>query len=314
MASKKNEALATTAVPGSNTGDTLARASAAELAHDPLAAVLLDGDVIEETGTEELIGTARIPRYAFNLSTVTDAETGVAKPVLKTVFVQTVSGAVKERLSLQVITVHVSREWKERVDGKSVRRCSSWDARIGRMENGEERPCNGCPDYAWGKDANGKNKRNCGDVQNVVVADLETADVAILAVKKTALKPWRDYYSRHFAKQRSVRTTDPKTGQTVTRRVDLPFFSRETIVELRLVTKGSESWAEPVFKVGPLLSREHIVNGAQMVRDYRETFLHAASVIDAVAESADDNTPGGDSSFDFGENRATDANAASGMR
>jgi hypothetical protein len=307
MASKKNEALA---VPGSNTGDTLARASAAELALDPLAAVLQEGDVIEETGTEELVGTARIPRFAFNLSTITD-ENGVAKPVLKTVFVQTVSGQVKEKLSLQVITVHVSREWKERVDGKSVRRCSSWDARIGRMENGEERPCAGCPDYAWAKDANGKNKRNCGDVQNVVCADLETSDVAILAVKKTALRPWRDYYSKHFAKQRSVR--DPKTGMM--RRVDLPFFARETIVTLRLVTKNSESWAEPVFQVGPVLSREHVLTGAQMVRDYRETFLQAASVIDHVAESADEGGGAGDSSFDFGENREAAAeSAAPGMR
>lgn len=308
MASKKNEALATAEQTANSPATALARASAAELALDPLAGVLLEGDIVTDTGTEELANDARIPRWAFNLTTLT-GDDGKPVEVRKTVFVQTVSGKVVPKLRLQVISDHKSRQWKEQREGKGVVLCSSWDNVTGRMpETNVERPCLGCPDFAWSKNEKGENKRRCGEVHNVFALDLDTLDVAILSVKKTAIRSWKDYYSKYFHKQRGVRGPDGTL-----RKVDLPFFARETIVELELKTRGAESWAVPVFRAGPVLERAQVLDGHTLARDCRETLFAAAAKSDAVEERAADGGAG-DSTFDFGENREGDANAASGMR
>jgi len=309
MATKKDNLATIGHAPGTetNVGTALTVVSQDALALDPLAGVLQEGDTFDETGTEALAGTARIPRLAFNLTTIT-GDDGKPKEIRKTVFVQTVSGVIRERVRLQIVIDHVSRQWKEQVDGKGVVRCSSWDAVTGQFgEERIDRHCHGCPDYAWRKDDKGKNKRNCGDVHNVVALDLDTADVVIVAVKKTAIKPWRDYYAKHFQKQRGIR--DPKTGML--RKVDLPFFARETLLELKLVQRNAESWAEPVFAPGPILSREHIQNGLQALVDWKSHQADVAARGDAIEAQAAEGGDKPDTSFDFGENR--DA-ATDGMR
>lgn len=307
MATKKNETTAETA-----TGTAITKPDAAGLAlHDPLAGLLGDGFEITETGTEALAGSARIPRYAFNLTTVT-GDDGKPREVRKTVFVQTVTGVEKAKLRLQVIVDHKSRQWKEQIDGKGVVRCSSWDGVTGSYgEERTERACNGCPDYRWGKDDKGKNRRKCGDVHNIVALDLDTLEVVIVAAKKTAIRPWTDFYAKHFQKQRGVR--DPKTG--LLKRVDLPFFARETLVELKLVTRNAESWAEPVFVAGPMVeTRELLQQGLQALSDWKEHQAAIAARGDAIeatvvehdGEGGGGGGGAGDASFDFGANTGTD--------
>ncbi len=263
---------------------------------DPLAGILAEGDVLDVTGAEELgAGDVRIPVLVFNTK-FTPA--GQNDPIPPTRFLQTITEDVREKVTLQIVYDHKSRTWStfDEKLGKRVVHCRSWDVVTGRMEDGHERPCKGCPDYEWTRDeASGKNVRNCGDVHNLVAIDRETQDVVMMPLRKTAISPFREYFQRHFYRKRPIAGSPP-------RKVDLPLFARETIATLRMERDGGMAWAMPVFEPGPMLSRDEILFGADTCRDFIAVRLRQLETAAEAADALEAPAGKGDASFDFGAN------------
>lgn len=271
--------------------------------HDPLAAVMGDEELLT-TGTETVGAKLRLPAYVLNTKFTPPGED---VPVPPNVFLNTVSETTAKKLRLQVLTADRGREWSEVDDatGKRETRCKSYDGLMGNLRTPDggtvERACKGCPDYAW-KRVDGRNTRACGDTLRVVAIDLDTADVCVLPLRKTAVKPFDEYYQREFFRKRP--------GQTPTSpRRDVPFFAFETLVDAQMLREGNFTWAQARFARGELLSRDAIKAGEAGVVDYRDTKRQL--VDDAVETAASHDATG----FDFGANtgdKFADPNA--GMR
>lgn len=291
-------------------------AESAEMPADWLSDILGDADV-EVTGTEEMDQSdVRLPAWLLN-SKKEDKESGRQAP--DDTFWNSITEKTKDKLRLVVLTNHKSRLWREEdTSGDLVVRCSSWDGVTGEMEDGTRRPCKGCRDYEWRTDADGKRKRNCTDVYNLISLDRETNEVCVIKVKTTAIKGFRLYYQEHFHKKRQAKVKDPKTGREVLRITDIPFFAAETIVEAEKKTGPKFTWYVPRFTFGGALPREDILGAAEMVKTYLSDYLDRASKThddDAAAEAiettgsdvttkADDFT---DEGVDYGNDAPTEA-------
>jgi hypothetical protein len=272
--------------------------SSSTIMSDPLAVLGL-ADEIDVTGTEELgASDVRIPAIVFNTNYVPP---GSKDPIPKTRFLNTLTEEVKEKLRLQVVIDHKSRAWSEfdEGDGKRITHCRSWDAITGRMEDGTQRPCAGCPDYNWQR-VDGKNTRKCGDVHNLVAIDRDSGEAVMLALRRTAIRPFTEYFQKHFHRKRP----HPKRPGA---RVDMPLFAYETMVELNLERGGGMSWAEPVFeRGGEPLSADEIRAGAQACRDFRDVYLGQLERVAIAAEERGGTRSTDDTSFEFGASEKPD--------
>lgn len=223
---------------------------------------LLDFDpaLFEETGLEEVDATdIRIASWGFN-KTKKNPETG--RPYNKDEFVNSITGETRTVLRLALIDMKKTREWADydAASGVTEVHCKSWDSQTGTMTDGRTRQCKGCPDFEWKKDANGKPKRNCTEVQVVLAEDRDDRQPVIVRFKSTALKPWRNYFNHTFLNK--------VIGN---RRVTLPLFIAESTVKLELIEKGGNTWAEPRFEVASDEQGQIVPFSADELRYYKET-------------------------------------------
>lgn len=235
------------------TGTTLALAQSDELAG------VLDGD-IEITGLEEVDSSdIKLAALVWNFGGLDRA----GDQIPKNRFFNTVDETVSDRKRVALLVLHKSRAWTEFVQGEGTkRRCTSWDGVVGKMEDGTERRCAGCPDYEW-KTVNGKRGRNCSDVHNVVAIDRETNQPVMVRFKKTSIEPWKSYLNKHFIGRRVVGG----------KRTNYPLFGFETQLSLRMEKNGANAFAVPVLERGAVLSREEIAQHAESARVFREVYL-----------------------------------------
>lgn len=66
-------------------------------------------------------------------------------------------GSTQKTMEGVIVFHHKARGYWE-VEGQQVPTCSSMDGRTGTDENGNTRPCNGCPHDAWGTGKDGRGK------------------------------------------------------------------------------------------------------------------------------------------------------------
>jgi hypothetical protein len=268
-------------------GAALATASADEFA--VLNGLDLESDGLDEVGNEDF----KIALKVWNFKgTTPDGE-----PVLPNQFFDTIDETVKKELNLVFLTLHKSKEWREylEAEGKARVRCRSNDRAMGTMEDGTERPCQGCPDAQWRTDEKGKRGRNCGDVYGVVAIDMDTHQPATLRFKRTSLPVIQSHLQKHHIGKRVV------AGQ----RLNVPLFQYAGRATLKMSDDKKYSI--------PVLERLAMINDAAMLQRFaaESKFFrdHILPIMDKVAEkdaSADTGGSGGGSEggtdFEFGAN------------
>lgn len=175
-------------------------------------------------------------------------KTGKACPV--DAFFDTQSEEAQESIDAHFLSLHKSREWREynEKESRSVIKCRSMDGVEGVLEDGRVRSCKGCPDYEWHQTAEGKRKRNCSDVYNLVGVEsvvnekgegISLGEFFLVRFKKTALAPLKQYLSANFLNKR--RLPGGKLAH-------MPFYAFGTRVHLKVADNGN--YSTPVFERG----------------------------------------------------------------
>lgn len=277
------------------------RGTGLALAHnDELAGVIGDDDLGGVTGLEEADSSdIRLASLVFNFGGLDKDNNQIPKNR----FFNTVDETIAEKKKLALLVLHKSRAWTEFVQGEGTkRRCASWDGVTGKMDDGAERPCDGCPDYAW-RTIDGKRTRRCTDVHNVVAIDRETNQPVMVKFKKTSLDPWKGYLNKHFLGKRVVGT----------KRVNYPLFAFETLLSLKMEKNGANAFAVPVFDRGDVLPAEEIRAHVESARVFREVYLDRE--VRQVAESEHDGAGDApDTSFDVDKFADDKADVVEGNR
>lgn len=297
----------TTAIAKSDDTAAAIMAPGAEMPDNWLGDILGDED-LGVTGTEEMgQEDIRLPSWLLN-SKKEDKATGRECP--SDVFWNTVTEEGKEVLRLQILSVHKSRLWKEEGEGGRLEvKCASWDGVTGQMSDDSTRPCAGCPDYKW-RTHEGRRVRNCTDVYNLLARDRETQEIGVLKVKKTALKPWKEYFQRYFYRKRQVQ----RGGKTVV--VDNPLFAAETLVEAEKRTGGQYTWYVPKFTFQGLIPRPEIIDAAEFLKATLDEYLDRAAKTHDT-DDADEPTAGETEiidSADFADDGGTGSTSSSGAK
>ncbi|MEM1417182.1 MAG: hypothetical protein AAGH15_19950 [Myxococcota bacterium] len=251
---------------------------------DELAAILGDDfDDLGITGLEETDGDDhRLSLRVWNQKTHQGDAIG------PNMFIDTLSEETSKEISAVFLYLHKSNAWQEYNDdaGKNETKCRSLDRITGRMADGKERACKGCPDWPWQRDDKGKPFRLCGPVYTLVGVDLATGSPFLMRCRKTALKPLRTYLNRHFLGKRG-----PKGH--------LPLFVYETHVHLEIAANGN--FATPVFTRGDVLDKPSVRAMAENAKAFREHVLPSqlAQVLEQDREDQVTDAPaaGGDASF-----------------
>lgn len=280
----------------------LATAAGGDLLADAFGDAEFDFDGLEEVSTEDIKISARI----FNFKGK-DARTGRAIP--PDTFFDTVDETTKDVVNATLLSLHKTNAWTEysESEGRTKTLCRSFDRINGTMDDGTQRLCEGCPDAQW-RQIDGKRKRNCGPVYNVVGIDEEEDKAFLIRFRRTSLEPFKQYLNRYFLGKRRL-----KNG-----RGHYPLFAFRTIITLTMSDDGK--YALPVLRCEedengtPIPnSREKILDAQEQAKFYSEVMLpvlekHAGSE-DSDADANDVNTVATTAS-DFSDDE--DAPAAAG--
>jgi hypothetical protein len=264
-------------------GEAPSSAVLAPVSGDELAG-LLDGLDIQDDGLSE-IGQEdiKLPTKVWNFKGL-DQE---GNPIAANVFYDTVTEQLARSLDLILIKLHKTREWREYVqgEGRSRVRCRSFDQVKGTMEDGTERPCEGCPDARWtdviGDDGKPRRNRKCSPVYNIFAAELATRQPCVLRFKKTSLPAIQSYLNKHHIGRRIVKGA----------RTNWPLYVYVCRATLKM--SDDKKYALPVLERREQLSRADIEQCAATV-EYVTTVLlgELGKVIDQDLDAA------GDASFD----------------
>jgi len=262
-------------------GEAPSSAALAPVSGDELA-VLLDGldisdDGLSEIGQEDI----KLPTKVWNFKGL-DQE---GNPIAANVFYDTVTEQLARSLDLILIKLHKTREWREYVqgEGRSRVRCRSFDQVKGTMEDGTERPCEGCPDARWmdviGDDGKPRRAAKCGPVYNIFAVELATRQPCVLRFKKTSLKEIQSYLNKHHINKRTV------NGKLVGGHQPLYFYACRATLKM----SDDKKYALPVLEKRETLSRADIAQ-ASATCAYVTTVLlgELSKVIDQEQDAAGD--------------------------
>src|SRR5699024_4271960 len=108
----------------------------------------------------------KISARVFNMKGK-DERTGRAIPI--DTFYDTVDETMHDTIDATLLSLHKTNAWTEydENEGATKTHCKSFDRITGTMADGTQRACKGCPDAEW-RMIDGKRKRNCGPIYNVV--------------------------------------------------------------------------------------------------------------------------------------------------
>lgn len=273
-------------------GSAIVKAGPDELAQ------MLEGVELATDGLDEVSGEdIKLPVQVFNFKGVDRA----GDPIAPNVFYDTIAETTSKEKRVVLLVLHKSNEWREydEAKGESQIKCKSFDRVTGTMEDGRQRPCNGCPDAQWTSDpVTKKRTRRCGPVHNVVGVDRATGEPSLFRFKKTSLSPWQIFLNKFFI------------GRMILgggKRGNVPLFAYETV--LRLVMSDDKKYAIPTFERGARLERDEILAAADTAKTYQETLLPALDKLAAQDKDSGGSGNAPDTSFSP-EQFADDANAA----
>jgi len=226
--SRKQITKATTATPAPVIDDAFG-----ELA-DFFDEVGVDG--LEDVGGEDV----RLAVILWNMRGLDKR----SKPYPRDVFYNTITEDTAETIDAVFLLSQKTKRWDEYDNAleKTVVHCESRDRITGTRSDGTRRPCAGCPDDGWFTDDDGKARRRCGEIHNVVAVDRLTQKPFAIRFKKTGLKPWRNHLMAHHWGARAA--IDPKTKKRV--RANVPMFCYASQISLKMHESGN--YATPAIE------------------------------------------------------------------
>jgi len=256
-------------------------AALAELS-DFFDSVEVDG--LEEVGGEDL----KIALRLWNMGGLD--KDGRAYP--KDVFFDTITEELSNELDCVMLLTRKSKRWDEYDNDtkKTIVHCASADRLAGKLADGSQRPCLGCPDDAWFQDDKGKAFRKCGEVHTVVAVDRISQRPFLIRFKKTGLKPFRNYLMAHHWNGRA-------SGG---RRGNIPLYVYGC--KISLVMHEGGLYALPVLSRGAMLEPDAIKVMHDNAKAYLEIMGDVIEHADAVdAKIATVEADGSLSSDDFAD-------------
>lgn len=160
--------------------------------------------------------------------------------------------------------------------------CTSYDKITGRLRvvhpdnnalpAGTERPCEGCVDKSWHRDAKGKNVRNCDDVIGAFAEHVDdngrpTGERFLMRFKRTSLPPLTKHLNQHHLGRRQLANG---------KRVNMPLFTFPVQLTLKLSDNGI--YVTPEFERGEIFPRDVLAELAESAKFVREIGQEASEV------------------------------------
>ncbi len=263
--------------------------STALVTTDELAGLsLFDGerqladDGLSEVSSEDMKIAAKVLNFKG-----TDPKTG--RKIPEDAYYDTVDETVTDHIDAAFLHLHKTNLYSSfnKTENRNDIVCRSFDRVTGTMQDGTERPCQGCPDAAWHteEDEEGKRTRtrNCGPVYNMFAIDRTTHLPFVIRFKRTGLPVLKSYLQKYFIGRRMVGG----------KRLNYPLFAFGTAVSCKMSDNGK--YALPVLTRGGLFTEDEIRAHADAQKFLRENMLGLLDKVEAQAESKE-SAP--DTSFD----------------
>lgn len=288
---KKNEATAL----ATNEPSDLALASR----DDTLLADALDFDFSDDGLSEVEDSDFKLPIITFNVKGKDEA----GQPRRIDWFFNSQTEEQFPTLRCAFIHLHKTNSFARFDNGKNqtIHYCGSNDRIEGRMRaqhpdlrdvhEGDVRTCATCPDQKWGKSADGKNVRNCDEVDGVfgmlLDEQLRPTDGFLMRFKRTSLAPFKLHLNKHHLNKRVL--PNGKRG-------NVPLFAFE--VNIKLETSANGNYATPVLSRGTVLPKATIQALAEQAKFFAEI---GAEATEAAERAERKNESGADVASGAGE-------------
>lgn len=244
-----------------------------------------DGDVLYDGfSRSKTTEDFRLPRRLFNQSRGEDANGQHLRPDL---FFDPVTQIAVPTIDAILILEHKSRAFTtyDEATEETAVICTSNDCVTGiEQANGKPRPCKGCPDAIWRKNANGKRSVNCTEKHNVLAVDIATREPFLITFQRTSARVIVDHVQRYHVGKREIGG----------RRENMPLYWR--VVRLSLVRSENGKYAVPEIEHVRMCTPEEARAGQESAEAYFPIMSRAVDAADA--EAADG---GGDASFNTNE-------------
>lgn len=288
---KERDKGASTATAGTLALTAPSPEDAAQAAALALSRTIDEMDLVDD-GLGEVDATdIKLSAKIFNMK----GKDAAGEPIPPNVFFDTVTEETSKVLDLVFVNLSKTNEWREfdQAEQATRIRCRSYDRRTGTMEDGTERPCEGCPDAKWttvtGNDGKAKRTRRCGVVFNVFAYETATRAPCVLRFRRTSLPVIQAHLNKHHLGRRTLGL----------KRANWPLFSFHVRASLKMVGEKT-SYAVPVLERGAPLERAELEQAARDADYVRSVLLaHLSRVVEAeAARSSADADEGGDTSFD----------------
>jgi hypothetical protein len=252
--------------------------------HDELAGL---GDVeLDDAGLAQVDrDDIRITAYVLNMR----GKGPDGRPLPIDVYYSTVDETYKTRVNAAYLHLHKTHLWSQYNDTerRTDIKCRSHDRVTGTMADGTVRPCKGCPDFEWHRDAEGKRTRRCGPVYNLFAVDRDTSTPFVVRYKRTSLPVIKQYLQKHHIGRRIVKG--------VRSNYPLHVFG----VELGAMLSDNGNYAIPTLTRGPVLDAAEIKALGDNARTLREQVIPILSHVETQAEARENTaTDEGDTSFE----------------
>lgn len=164
--------------------------------------------------------------------------------------------------------------------------CTSYDRKTGRMrtnhpdlpqvKEGDERPCEGCVDKNWYKDAKGKNVRNCDDIYGVFGVHLgedgKIGEGFLMRFKRTSLPAFKTHMQKHHIGRREL--PGGKRG-------NMPLWAYPVTMKLEASQNGI--FATPVIDRGDRLPKETL----KLVSEFADQVRGFGAHVNEAADKAE---------------------------
>lgn len=282
MTKKSTDPTPTTTPPPTPTTTAIAPYDAT---HDELAAlgdVDLGDDGLGQVDREDI----RIAAYTLNMK----GKGADGRPYPIDAYYNTVDETTKLKVNAAFLHLHKTNMWARynELERRSDIKCRSYDRVTGTMDSGVTRPCEGCPDAQWQRDAEGKRTRNCSPVYNLFAYDRDVQILFVTRYKRTALPVIKTHLQKHHIGRRIVHG----------KRSNYPLHVFGVELSAKLSDNGN--YAIPVIVRGPVLERAEIEFLGENARTLREQVVPILAHVEssAATSAADAIDAEGDTSFE----------------
>lgn len=254
--------------------------------HDDLAGLGLDDVLAGEDGLGQVdADDIKIPVYVLNMK----GKGADGRALQPDEYYNTIDERQKRTVNAAFLHLHKSNlysRWNQAEQRTDVM-CKSFDRVTGIFvaENNRERPCKGCPDAEWRRNAEGKRTRNCSPVYNMFAVDRDEGLPFVVRFKRTSLEVIKAYLRKHHIGRRVIK------GQ----RLNYPLQTYGVTLTAEM-SDGKSPYAIPILTRGPVLSAQEVASLTENAKTLRDSVLPILNHADAATEREGGAEP--DTSFD----------------